>query len=119
MATATAELITDGAINADAYSEWLSVLMSMWESVEKPVDEKRLKLYASQFESVPLGLLEKAITRAIRNNGNYLSVPSIGALWSAIRKETGDLPNVDVLEAVEMWQEKQTAMFDSRVVRFG
>ena len=119
---ATAEVIekeiTEESIYQAAYGEWIGVLASMWDAIGKDVDERRLAVYEKQFKHIPLGLLEKAVARAIRNNGNYLSVPSIGALWSAIKKETGEYPNMDVLEAVKLWEDRRTAEFDAIVYRF-
>ncbi len=90
-----------------AMEDWVNLLVKMWDAVDKAVDERRLKVYVEEFKAVPLGLLEKSVSRAIRNNGAWLTVPSVGALWAAIRKETGDLPNMDVMEAVQLWMERQ------------
>ena len=109
----------DEHIRQEAYKEWLGTLVKLWDAVDKDVDDKRLALYAEEFRCVPLGLLEKAVKRAIRNNGVYLSVPSIGALWVAIKKETGDHPNMDVMDAVALWEEKTTQRFESTIHRFG
>src|SRR5690349_3264479 len=95
--------ISDGQITQMATDEWVSVLMSMWEAIGKDVDEKRLTIYAKQFSIVPLGLLEKAVGRAIRNNGNYLTVPTVGALWDALRRELGNPRDID--QAIEQWCE--------------
>jgi hypothetical protein len=108
----------DEQIYKEAYAEWMGVLVKMWDAVDKDVDEKRLAVYAEEFQSIPLGLLEKAVSRAIRNNGVYLSVPSVGALWIAIQKEIGDLPNMDVMEVVNLWKERQAEQFDALLYRF-
>jgi len=120
---ATVEIIekevTDESIYQAAYGEWIGVLASMWDAIGKDVDERRLAYYEKKFANIPLGLLEKAVDRAIRNNGNYLTVPSVGALWSAIKKETGEHPNMDVLEAVQLWENEIGARFDASLYRFG
>lgn len=111
--------ITDQSIYKVAYGEWIGALASMWDAIGKDVDERRLAVYEKQFESVPFGLLEKAVGRAIRNNGNYLSVPSVGALWAAVKKETGYHSNMDVLEAVQLWESESGARLDASMYRFG
>lgn len=110
--------ILDESIQKAAYEEWLGVLVSMWDAVDKDVDEKRLMYYAKEFESIPLGLLENSVKRAIRNNGKYLSVPSVGAIWDAIRKETGEHPNMDILEVVQLWKNQVDERFDMHIYRF-
>lgn len=124
---ATAEIIkdqiTDESIYKAAYGEWVGVLASMWDAIGKDVDDRRLKVYAEQFKNIPYGLLEKAVARAIRNNGNYLTVPSVSALWDAIKREAGDSMNIDfrnrdALEAVETWVEHEEAKLDAATYRF-
>lgn len=100
------------------YQEWLGLLVKMWDAVDKEVDEKRLAVYAEQFKPVPFGLLEKAVGRAIRNNGKYLTVPSVGALWDAIRQELGNDTSRDVLESIQHWMQTQDAMFEMTLFRF-
>lgn len=110
--------LLDEKIQKAAYEEWLGVLVSMWDAVDKDVEEKRLMYYAKEFADIPLGLLEKAVSRAIRNNGKYLSVPSVGAIWDAIRKETGEHPNMDVLEVVKLWNDQAEERFERQIYRF-
>lgn len=109
----------DERIQKEACKEWLDCLVKMWDAVDKDVDEKRLAIYVEQFQEIPLGLLEIAVSRAIRNNGSYMSVPSVGALWQAIKQETGDLTHIDVIEAVRLWSAREDAMFETRLYRFG
>lgn len=104
---------TDAEIEQDAYLEWTDVLIGMWEAIGKPLDEKRLAKYAKELKDIPLGLLEKAISRAIRNGGDYQVVPTISAIWGALRKELGNPYDID--EAIERWRE---AKYQSIIVRF-
>ena len=94
---------TDAEIEQVAGQEWLDVLTGMWEAIGKPLDEKRLQKYAKELNGIPLGLLEKAISRAIRNSGDYIVVPTISAIWNALRKELGNPYNID--EAISRWCE--------------
>jgi hypothetical protein len=91
------------AAYAELYSEWLDILKGMWDAIGKPADERRLKEYARHFGSVPTELLRKSVDRAIRENGNYQTVPTIGALWSAIRSELGNPYNID--QALYEWEQ--------------
>ena len=86
--------------------EWVGVVASMWELIGKPVDEKRLNLYCKQLQIVPLGLLEKGIEYAIRNN-TYNNIPPIGQIWDGIRAELVFLnlpPGTDIKVAIERWK---------------
>ena len=94
--------------------EWLGVVSQLWDAVGKDPDEKRLTVYARQLSMIPLGLLERSVDRAIRENGKYQTVPTIGAIWAAVRKELGD--PVDLDTAIQAWIERQ---FDKCIVRFG
>jgi len=96
---------TDTEIEQCAKMEWLEVLSGMWEAIGKPLDEKRLQKYAKELNGIPLGLLEKAVNRAIRNSGDYQVVPTISAIWGALRRELGNPYDIDV--AIERWVEKQ------------
>jgi hypothetical protein len=84
--------------------EWLAVLGELWTAVEKPVDAKRLKVYQKALGEVPLGLLELAVKRVIREN-TYHVVPLPGVVWAAVRKELGD--PFDIRVAIEGWVEGQ------------
>lgn len=104
---------TDAEIEQAANVEWLDILSGMWEAIGKPIDEKRLQKYARELHSIPLGLLEKAVSRAIRNGGDYMVVPTISAIWGALRKELKNPYDID--EAIERWCEAQ---YQSMIVRF-
>ena len=85
-------------VNDAALKEWLGVLAELWKAVGKPLDVDRLKVYRMSLETVPLGLLELAVRRVIRENV-YNVVPLPGEVWGAVRRELGD-PR-DVGEAIE------------------
>ena len=76
--------------------EWNGVLMSLWDAIGKEVDFRRLALYARQLGMVPLGLLEQAVSLAIRDNGSYATVPTVGAIWQALRKVLGNPLDLEV-----------------------
>jgi hypothetical protein len=115
------EPMTDRQIKAMATDEWMETLMSLWSAIGKDAndDEKRLTIYARQFAIVPLGILEKAVDRAIRNNGKYLTVPTASVLWDAVRKELDIQPHEDVEGALQRWKTLEAEMFEGCIVRFG
>ena len=112
------DLECEKRIQKEAYAEWLECLVKMWNAVDKDVDDKRLAIYAEQFKAIPLGLLEKAVDRAIRNNGSYMSVPSVGALWQAIKQETGNHTHIDVMGSINLWIDSEDARFERQIYRF-
>lgn len=71
------------------HEEWIGVITQLWTSIGKPLDPERLRIYCSQLQQVPIGLLERSITRLMKEN-TWLSVPPIGAIWQAVRHELGD-----------------------------
>ncbi len=104
---------TEEGIEQAASVEWLDVLSGMWEAIGKPLDEKRLNKYAKELSTIPLGLLERAVSRAIRNNGEYQVVPTIAAIWKAARVELRNPLDID--SAIERWV---VNMYESGVRRF-
>ena len=104
---------TDVEIERCAKVEWLEILSGMWEAIGKPLDEKRLRKYAKELSGIPLGLLDKAVSKAIRNSGDYQVVPTISAVWKAVRHELGNPYDID--EAIERWMETR---YQSAVYRF-
>jgi hypothetical protein len=90
--------------DSDAYKkeveEWTSVLARLWAAVDKPIDKSRIKEYKRELSSVPFGLLEIAVGRCIREN-EYNNVPTIGKIWSAVRRELGNPHDIDL--ALEQW----------------
>jgi hypothetical protein len=86
-------------------SEWLKQLANLWISVGKDVDPQRLALYSEALGDVPLDLLKRAVNRAIRDNGAYQTVPTISAIWAALRKELGN--PVDLTLAIDEWEDRR------------
>jgi hypothetical protein len=60
-------------------------------------------VYRQSLGEVPLGLLELAVQRVIREN-SYHVVPLPGVVWAAVRKELGN--PWDVKAAIEDWVER-------------
>lgn len=120
----TDEQIQDEQIQMSAIDEWMSVIMSLWEAVGKNANaedqERRLREYARQLSIVPLELLERSVDRAIQNNGKYQTVPTIGAVWDALRqelkKEIMFSEGADMEELINQWCIRK---FEKAVVRFG
>lgn len=92
---------TDGQIYDMAMDEWLDQLIRLWDAVGKPLDADRLQIYRRELSAIPLGLLEKAISRVLRGH-IYASVPAIGEVWNAVRDELGCRKGQE-LEAIEHW----------------
>lgn len=105
--TAFVEEVNDEQVYRAGMEEWVGVVASMWELIGKPVDEKRLNLYCKQLSIVPLGLLEKGIDYAVRNN-TYNNIPPIGTIWEGIRKELVHLnmpPGTDIKDMIDRWND--------------
>jgi hypothetical protein len=103
--TAFVEEVSDEQIYRAGMEDWVGTVASMWELIGKPVDEKRLNLYCKQLSIVPLGLLEKGIDYAVRNN-TYNNIPPIGTIWEGIRKELVHLnmpPGTDIKDMIDRW----------------
>lgn len=92
--------MTDEQVYEAALEEWTGILAQLWTAVGKPPDDQRLKIYCDQLKDVPLGLLELAINRVMRSN-TWNTVPIVGAIWQAIRKELGD-PH-DLVYSMQIW----------------
>lgn len=104
--------MNDNEIYQAAMTEWLGVICRLWTAVDKEIEPARLDIYRRELAIVPLGLLEKAISRCIREN-RYNNIPSVGTIWQAIRKELGDPYDVDA-EIERLFN----AGFDRCVVKF-
>jgi len=94
---------TDEQIHQMAMEEWLSVLVRLWEAVGKTVDVDRLEIYRRELVDIPLGVLENAVSRVIREH-TYANVPTVGEIWRSVRTELGN--PTDVLQAIENWSER-------------
>lgn len=86
-----------------ALEEWLGVLEELWSAVGKPIEPERLQVYRNALTDVPLGLLEAAVQRVIREN-TYSVVPPPGAVWEAVRQELGN-PQ-DMRLAIQRWEDR-------------
>lgn len=93
---------TDQEIYQMALEDWLTVLSRLWTAYDKHLDPERLALYQRTLQIVPLGLLENAIDRVIREHV-YNSVPTVAEVWTAVRKELGN-PH-DIEQAIDAWCE--------------
>ena len=117
MLTRTDELIPIAMkaedIEQEAMEEWLGVLVRLWQAVGKNVDAERLQIYQRELGDVPLGLLEKAVKRLIRE-WQYANVPNVNEIWKAVCKEL-DCRSDDVLDEIEQWK---MSSWDRCVIRF-
>ena len=85
MADKTDEQYAEEAQTA-AMDEWMAVLAQLWDAYDKPLDPSRLKIYRRSLAIVPLGLLEQAIDRVIREQ-DFNTIPPLGKVWQAVREE--------------------------------
>lgn len=92
--------MTDAKIYEEALEEWTSILAQLWTGIGKPIDDQRLKIYCDQLKDVPMGLLENAINRVLRQN-TWNVIPPVGTIWQAIRKELGDPHDLDY--SLKIW----------------
>ena len=89
-----------------ALEEWLGVLVRLWTAFQKQPTPEQLELYQNQLEEIPLGLLELAVKRAIRDY-RYGNVPSVHDVWEALRKVLDLSAHDDLGEAIQHWREIQ------------
>jgi len=85
-----------------ANEEWLGVLSRLWVAFDKPLEPERLTIYRNLLCNVPMGLLELAVHRTIREH-KYNSVPSVADVWAAVRRELHNPYDLD--QAIEIWKE--------------
>ena len=103
---------------AEMRQEWMDILVGMWDAVGKVPGEKQLKQYARQLRIIPLGLLEQTCQRAVRDNGVYNTVPTIGAVWEALKKELDiNGKGISVDDAIEAWADRRWRSCVIRVER--
>lgn len=91
---------SDEDIHQDALHEWLEVLAQLWTAFGKPVDASQMIVYQRSLGSLPLGLLDRAVQRVIREH-DFNNVPTVAEVWKAVRKELGN--PVDLDRAIEVW----------------
>ncbi len=84
--------------------EWYLVLSDLWTAFGKPVDQKRMQVYARQMNFIPLGLLEKSISIAIQKQSKYNIVPTVGSVIEALKQILGD--PFDLTQAIEEWADQ-------------
>lgn len=103
--TKTKESIwTDTEIQQAALQDWIGVLCQLWTAYDKPIDYARLQVYQNVLGKVPLGLLEKAVERCVSEHV-YNSVPTVGEVWAAVRKELHGPLDVD--QAIAEWEQRR------------
>jgi len=66
-------------------SEWVGILLQLWEAFGKVVDPKQLKVYIAKLKDVPLGILEHIVEIAIRNH-HYNSVPTLAEVVDVLNE---------------------------------
>ncbi len=101
-------VMNEEQIHRAAMEDWVGIIAQLWDAIGKPVDEKRLNMYCKQLQVVPLGLLDKGVSYAIRNN-TYSNIPPIGMIWEGVRKELIPLnipPGIDIADAIEEWNKR-------------
>jgi len=101
-------------VNKTYKEEWLGILSELWTSVEKPIDPDRLEVYQKTLGEVPLGLLELAVKRVIREN-TYQVVPVPGVIWEAVKKELGN--PIDVKMAIDDWLDEKWYRLINKYIR--
>lgn len=104
--------VSDDEIYQAAMEEWLNVLARLWVAFDKPLDPVRLALYQGMLNKLPLGLLELAVERVVREH-KYNSVPTVAQVWEAVRKELRNPFDLD--QAIDTWCELK---FQSCFYRF-
>ena len=102
---------TDEEIYQDALAEWQNAIAGMWDAAGKSLavagEAARFGQYVRQLSGIPLGLLQLACDRAVRETGKYQVVPSVGAVWDALRKELHNPRDLD--QAISLWCEARWA----------
>jgi hypothetical protein len=96
--------MSDDLVYESALEEWMGILARLWTAFDKPLDPERLQIYSQALADVPLGLLEKAVFRVIRNH-RFSNVPTVGDVWAAVKAELGN--PLDVKQAIEEWCDLQ------------
>lgn len=110
MGNKLAEAKSDKEIYQMALRDWYGILAGLWIAIGKPVDKRRLELYAGDLKAVPCELLERAVKR-IRMSSTYSIVPTIGEIWQAVRAELAN----DNCSTPEEWIERKWTHFMGRI----
>ena len=84
----------------DAKKDWLTVLSDLWTAYDKKLNPAQMKIYVRQLDFIPIGLLRKAVDRAILEK-KFNTTPSPNEVISALNKELDD--PYDLAVAVEDW----------------
>jgi hypothetical protein len=100
----TIDTMNDDEIYQLALEEWMDVLSRLWKAYSKKVDEEQLEIYFNMLRGVPMGLLEKAIERVVREH-TYNTVPTVAEVWQAVRKELDNPYDVD--QAIRDWCDRR------------
>lgn len=110
------KVMTDGEIDQAALEDWLRILAQLWTAFGKLLDDAQLTVYQEHLAVLPLGLLETAVKRVIRDH-RFNSVPTIAQVWAAVRVELGNPPDLD--REILLWVERKwtAAVFDFGVAR--
>lgn len=90
----------------DPFEEWLDILVQLWTAFGKKVDADQLLIYQQNLSIVPMGLLDAAVKRVIREH-SFNNVPTIAEVWTAVRKELRN--PVDLDRAIQEWTEQKWA----------
>jgi len=105
--TKTDEPKTDDEINEmfrnEMLPEWIKALMRLWTAFGKSPTSEMTQVYTEQLGDIPLGLLEIAIKRTIRDH-RFSSVPTVHDVWVALARELGNPADID--QAIDAWEQQ-------------
>lgn len=88
----------------DAREYRARILIRLWDAVGKPFEPARLAVYEQELADLPNGLIEQAVSRALREH-TWQTVPTVGEVWKAVRAELGNL--YDLPAAILEWRERR------------
>jgi hypothetical protein len=99
------EPLPDRKIREMAMRDWMDTLSGLWLAYGRKIDQQQLMAYANYLSWLPLGLLERAVEKAILESSSY--VPTAGSIMRAVAIDLGVEPNIDDLKAAaEAWCER-------------
>ncbi len=107
--------MSENDIRKAAKLEWLKTLSELWIFFGKQIDEERLRVYARDLSYVPLGLLEQAVRRAVREQ-QYHTTPTLRAVEDALCRVLSVERFSELESAIAAWEQDS---FNRCVVRFG